>query len=261
LYRASPEYQKKNYGMSLSEFKNIFFWEWFHRLWGRLIGLVYALPLFFFWIKGWIPQGYKKPLLALLFLGGLQGVIGYIMVLSGLAERPSVSHYKLALHLSLAWIVFCALVWLAFTLTRFDDKPTSFCRRRHGWSSLALLFITLVWGAFMAGTDAGLVSQSWPHMHDGQVLPDSDLSFYALFANSEWIHFIHRWIAAVTLIMIFAFAWRVKSPLLGAFVFIQFGLGIWTVASGVSIHVAASHQAGAFILTLLLLREIYKIKT
>ena len=260
LYRETPEYQKINAGMSLDEFKNIFFWEWFHRLWGRLIGLAYALPLAFFWIKGMIPTGYKKPLIGLLILGGLQGVIGYIMVLSGLADRPSVSHYKLALHLSLAWIVFCGLLWSAFTLSQQKAKTTSFCKRRHGWSGLALLFITIIWGAFMAGTDAGLVSSSWPNLHDGQILPDSSFSLTAIFANEEWIHLTHRWIAAFALIMIFAFAWRVKSPWLGAFVFIQFGLGIWTVLSGVSIHVAATHQAGAFILTFLLLRELYKIK-
>ena len=117
---------------------------------------------------------------------------------------------------------------------------------------------------FCLGTCLGLymmfVSQSWPLLHDGQMLPDPSLSGLAVFSNIEWVHFSHRWIAALTLIMIFAFAWRVKSPWLGLFVIIQFGLGIWTVLSGVSMHVAATHQAGAFILTFLLLRELYKIK-
>lgn len=103
LYQQTPEYKKINSGMSLEEFKTIFFWEWFHRLWGRIIGLIYALPLAYFWIKNYIPKGYKLPLFGLLVLGGLQAVIGYIMVLSGFVDRPDVSHYRLALHLSLAW--------------------------------------------------------------------------------------------------------------------------------------------------------------
>ena len=260
LYRETPEYQKINAGMSLDDFKNIFFWEWFHRLWGRLIGIVYALPLFFFWFKGWIPQGYKKPLLGLLILGGLQGVVGYVMVLSGLVDRPSVSHYRLALHLSLAWIVFAALLWTGFSLATITPKDTTFCRRRHGWTAFALLFTTIIWGAFMAGTDAGLISASWPMLHDSQFLPDAAITFFALFSNPEVIHFTHRWIAAITIFLVFAFAWRVKSPWLGAAVVAQFALGIWTALSGVSIHVAATHQAGAFIVTALLLCELYKIR-
>lgn len=260
LYRETPEYQKINAGMSLDDFKNIFFWEWFHRLWGRLIGLAYAAPLVFFWVKKWIPQGYKLPLLGLLILGGLQAVVGYVMVLSGLVDRPSVSHYRLAMHLSLAWIVFCALLWTGFTLHNFTGKATTFCRRRHGWSAFVMLFITIIWGAFMAGTDAGLISASWPQLHNSQFLPDAAINVLSIFNNPEVIHFTHRWIAVVTLLLIFAFAWRVKSPLLGIAVFLQFALGILTVLSGVSIHIAATHQAGAFVLTAILLMEMYKIR-
>jgi cytochrome c oxidase assembly protein subunit 15 len=260
LYRQTPEYQKINTGMAMAEFKTIFFWEWFHRVWGRLIGLVYALPLLFFWVKGWIPKGYKLPLFGLLILGGMQAVIGYIMVLSGLADRPFVSHFKLALHLSMAWFVFCGLLWLAFSLTKIEPLQTSFCKRRHGWSSLALLFITLVWGAFMAGMDAGLVSPHWPHMYQGQILPDTAFTLSNIFANAEMVHFIHRWIAFITLIFIIAFAWRVKSFALGGMVALQFLLGIATVMSMVAIPIAAMHQGGAFILTVILLYNIYALK-
>ena len=259
LYQQTPEYQKINMGMSLPEFKNIFFWEWLHRLWGRLIGLVYALPLFYFWVRNRIPKGYKAPLLGLLFLGGLQGVVGYIMVLSGLVDRPSVSHYRLALHLSLAWTVFCALLWTGFNLVPPKTKETSFCRRRHGWTSLALLFITIIWGAFMAGTDAGLVSSTWPHLHAGIWLPDGSFSLAALVANEEFIHFTHRWLAAFTMAAILVFAWRVRSPMLGGIVILQFLLGITTVLTHVHIHVAATHQAGAFVLTAVLLAELHKL--
>jgi cytochrome c oxidase assembly protein subunit 15 len=262
LYRDTPEYQKINTGMSLDEFKNIFFWEWFHRVWGRLIGLVYALPLAYFWIRKMIPAGYKKPLLGLLVLGGCQAVMGYIMVLSGLADRPAVSHYKLAAHLSLAFVIFGYLIWTAMALNPPKPEPTTFCKRRHGWSAMAILAVTIIWGAFMAGKDAGLVSSSWPHMYDGVMIPNEfrDLSFYSFMNNEAIIHFTHRWIAVLALVMIATFAWRVQSFPIGGMVFIQFALGIMTVMSYVAIPMAAMHQGGAFILTALLLRELYKIR-
>ena len=258
LYQQTPEYQKINAGMSLDEFKNIFFWEWFHRLWGRMIGIVYALPLLFFWIRGMIPQGYKKPLLGLLILGGMQGVMGYVMVLSGLIDRPSVSHYRLAAHLSLAFIIFGCLLWTAFSLKPPTAKETSFCKRRHGWSALALLAITIIWGAFMAGKDAGLASDTWPHFYQGEIIPH-DLNV-AVTEHEATIHFVHRWLAFLAVIMIAAFAWRVRSFALGGMVIVQFALGIATVMTHVHIHTAAMHQAGAFILTGLLLRELYRVR-
>ena len=262
LYRQSPEYQKINAGMSLDEFKYIFFWEWFHRLWGRLIGLTYALPLLFFWVKGWIPAGYKKPLVGLLILGGLQGVMGWVMVQSGLVDRPSVSHYRLAAHLSLAFVIFSCLIWVAMRLDPPKPKPTCFCKRRHGWLALAVLAVTIVWGAFMAGKDAGLVSSSWPFMYADVFVPPIlwSANIVTFFDNPEIIHFIHRWIAAFALVMIFTFAWRVRDPWLAVVVFIQFGLGIATVMTMVHIHVAATHQAGAFVLTALMLKNLYQVR-
>jgi cytochrome c oxidase assembly protein subunit 15 len=258
LYRETPEYQKVNVGMSLSEFKNIFFWEWFHRLWGRLIGLFYAVPLVFFWIKNWIPNGYKSLLFGLLILGAMQGVMGYIMVLSGLVDQPSVSHYRLAAHLSLAFVIFACLLWVGFSLSNIAKRETSFCIKRHGWVSMALLSITIIWGAFMAGMDAGLVSSSWPHMYQGIIIPNGLLNDF--FNNAETIHFTHRWLAMVTMITIIAFAWLVKSHGLAHMVILQFGLGIATIMTHVHIHTAATHQAGAFILTGLLLRKLYQLR-
>jgi len=262
LYRDTPEYQKINAGMSLGEFKNIFFWEWFHRVWGRLIGVVYALPLIFFWMSRMIPAGYKKPLLGLLFLGACQAIMGYIMVLSGLADRPSVSHYKLAAHLSLAFVIFGCLLWTAYSLDDIKPKPTTFCRRRHGWVAMAILSVTIIWGAFMAGMDAGLVSSNWPHMYAGVMLPDTiwTMTIGQFFNNPEIIHFTHRWIAVFALFMVAAFAWRVESYPLGLAIFAQFVLGIMTIMSYVAIPIAAIHQGGAFIVVALLLREIYKLR-
>jgi cytochrome c oxidase assembly protein subunit 15 len=262
LYRQTPEYQFINTGMSLAEFQYIFFWEWFHRVWGRLIGLTYALPLIFFWVKNWIPVGFKKPLIGLLILGGLQAVMGYVMVLSGLVDEPAVSHYRLAAHLSLAFIIFGCLIWVAMRLDPPQPKPTTFCRRRHGWSAMAVLAVTIIWGAFMAGKDAGLVSSTWPLMYADVLIPPVFLStdLVTFFENAEIIHFVHRWIAVIALFMIFTFAWRVRDPWLGVMVFIQFGLGIVTIMTYVSIPVATLHQAGALILVGLMLKNLYKIK-
>lgn len=262
LYRQTAEYIKINAGMTLAEFKYIYFWEWFHRLWGRLIGLVYAIPLIIFWVKGMIPSGYKKPLIGLLILGGCQAVMGWVMVLSGLAERPSVSHFKLAAHLSLAFVIFAGLLWLAFSLHNIKPKFTTFCRRRHGWTAMAVLAITIIWGAFMAGKDAGLVSSSWPHMYAGVMIPNEfqTLSISSFLNNESIIHFTHRWIAVLALVMIATFACRVKSHALGTMVFLQFALGIATIMTHVSISIAAMHQGGAFILTALLLKEIHALR-
>ena len=259
LYRQTPEYRDINTGMSLDEFKTIFFWEWFHRLWGRLIGLVYAIPLAIFWIKGMIPTNYKKPLLGLLILGGLQGVMGYVMVLSGLVDQPSVSHYRLAAHLSLAFILYGCLLWTAFSLSGIAPKPTTFCMRRHGWTALGVLTITIIWGAFMAGMDAGLVSNTWPNMYDGQFIPD-DLTKY-IANNAVTVHFFHRWVAVLALVLIATFAWRVKSFALGGMVFLQFALGIATIMSSIAIPIATMHQGGAFLLTALLLLDIYRVRS
>jgi len=261
LYRQTPEYQKINAGMSLDEFKNIFFWEWFHRLWGRMIGLVYALPLVYFWVRGMIPSGYKKHLFGLLVLGAGQAIMGYVMVLSGFVDRPSVSHYRLAAHLMLAWIIFCGLIWVAMVLRPPKPNITSFCRRRHGGASLCLLALTIIWGAFMAGKDAGLVSSTWPHMYQDVMIPDElkMMSVNMALNNESVIHFTHRWIAALALVMILIFAWRVQSFALAVIVFVQFGLGIATIMTHVSIPMAAMHQGGAFVLSAILLYELYRL--
>lgn len=265
LYQQTPQYQKVTFGMEMAEFKSIFFWEWFHRLWGRMIGLIYALPLVFFWVKGMIPHGYKKPLIGFLILGGVQGVMGYIMVLSGLQNDPVVSHYKLAAHLFLAFLVFCFLVWYTLRLSPgVTPLPTSFCKRRHGWVALGLLTLTLIWGAFVAGTDAGMIYNTWPHMGQGRFMPGDmwflNPAWVNPFENAAAIQFTHRWLAALTLLAVGAFAWRTRAFALGGMVMIQFGLGIATLLTQVDLHLAATHQAGAFITACLLLYVLFRIR-
>lgn len=247
LYQQTPEFQQKNFGMELSEFKNIFFWEWFHRLWGRLIGLVYALPFLFFLIAKKIPSNFKIKLLIGLLLGASQGLLGWYMVKSGLIDRPSVSHFRLAAHLGLAAIIFTYLLWLAYDLRGNNKINASFCQKRHGWTALIAIFITLIWGAFVAGLDAGLVYNTWPLM-GGHLIPHELNSLINIFTEPVSVQFTHRWIAILTAIIVLSFAYRVKSFALAGMVCIQVTLGITTLISMVQIPIAATHQAGAFIL-------------
>ena len=242
-YRQSPEYQKKNFGMELSEFKQIFFWEWFHRVWGRLIGIAYALPYLYFLIRKKIPDGYKLKLFIGLILGGLQGLMGWYMVKSGLVDRPSVSHFRLAAHLGLAFIIYAYLLWLAFDIRQYKATNGTFCQKRHGWIAFGALGITIIWGAYVAGLDAGLVYNTWPKMGPHWIPPEL-ASLTSIFTDPVAVQFTHRWIAIVATFFILTFAWRVKSIALTAMVFIQVGLGIATLLTQVYIHVAATHQLG-----------------
>ena len=257
LYQDTPEFQKKNNWMSLKDFKTIFFWEWFHRLWGRLIGIVYALPLLLFWVRRMIPQGYKPKLLIALALGAGQGVMGWIMVKSGLVDHPSVSHIRLAAHLGLAFVIFSYLLWLGFSLIQKHKDTASFCLRRHGWTALGVLGLTIIWGAFTAGLDGGMIYNSWPLMGH-QFIPAEIQAATAFLDSPAGVQFVHRWLAVLALVSILSFAWRIQNMSLALMVFVQVGLGLAALLSQVWLPLAAAHQAGAFILTGLM---IYTLRT
>lgn len=259
LYKKIPEYTEQNSWMQLSDFKQIFFWEWFHRLWGRLIGLVYVLPMICFWVKGMIPDGYKGRFLLLLALGGSQGVMGWIMVQSGLSELTSVSHYRLAVHLILAVIVFACLVWTILDLKGHKVKWSwdNFCLKRHGIIALGFLYTTIIWGAFVAGLDGGMIYNTWPMMGDG-FIPDEAAIAGAFHDNPAGAQFFHRWIAVASAFVILTYAIRVKSKALGHVVLLQVLLGVATLLSQVTIPLAAMHQAVAFILVAVLIRDIHR---
>lgn len=259
LYKQTSEFELQHYWMELADFKKIYFWEWFHRLWGRAIGLVYAVPLLYFFIKKQIPDGYGWKFVGLLGLGGLQGLIGWWMVTSGLVDRADVSHYRLAVHLGMAILLFGLLYWFALSLSferRVGDLPT-FCIRRHGWTATGFLALTIIWGAFVAGSNAGVIYNTWPLM-GGQFTPPEQFNISSIIEQQAWIQFEHRWIAMIAGIFILAFAWRVKSIPLAVMVIIQILLGIFTLVSGVHIHLAAAHQGGALILTALLLTQVHR---
>lgn len=268
LYKESPQGRTTNAQMSLSEFKVIYFWEWLHRLWGRAIGLAFALPLVFFWATGRIAEGYKLKYLGLLALGGLQGVAGWWMVTSGLIDNPAVSHYRLAVHLGLAIVLAALLFWMALTLLRRDGalvmRPieSTPCLRRHGRIALALLSITILWGAFVAGLDAGLIYNEWPLM-GGKLMPGEMFAMSPallnFFENHAAVQFTHRWLAVAALVAVLGFAWRMRAPVLATAIVIQLVLGILTLLSGVSLPLAALHQAGAIATLAALLYELHRI--
>ncbi len=261
LYRQSPEFRATPFWMSLVDFKHIFFWEWLHRLVGRLIGLVYALPLLWFAVKKQIPAGYGWKFVGVLALGALQGLLGWWMVESGLVDRPSVSHFRLAAHLLLALTIYSCMWWLALSVDsgrRIGDGTQSPVIRRllpHALISLMLIVVTITWGAFTAGLHAGKIYNTFPLM-DGRFTPAG--AAHPLI-EPGWVQFMHRWLAITTGLTILALAWRVRDAALGVMVFIQIGLGISTLLSSVWLPLAAAHQAGAVILLTLLLRATHRI--
>jgi cytochrome c oxidase assembly protein subunit 15 len=259
-YRQSPQYQLVNSGMSLEEFKNIYFWEYVHRLLGRIIGLAFALPLLWFAWKRAIPRGYGWKLVALLALGGLQGAIGWWMVASGLVDRPDVSHIRLAVHLLLALAIFGLTLWLALDLLHLARTPGSGAARMPtaGIWMLSLLFLQFLFGAYVAGLDAGYAYSSWPKMGDRWFPADAPLlePFLRNFAdNPIMVQFVHRWLAfavAAAALVLARSAWRAgrlqaAGALVGA-VTVQILLGIFTLLSGVELWIAASHQGMAVLL-------------
>lgn len=254
-YKQIPEYLEINgpAGMTLEDFKLIYFWEWTHRLLGRLIGLAFALPFLWFAFKRAIPNRYGGRLVALLVLGGMQGAIGWWMVSSGLTERTDVSHFRLAAHLLTAFLILGGLIWTALDLRQLacgQNRPaklTSF-----GLIVFGVLFLQLLFGAYTAGLNAGYVSNTWPLMN-GSLIPVginwADSAWSMLNNDPYVIHFIHRWWAWVTVgfLVVLALRIRVQSRKTSIAIHSAYGvqilLGIATVITGISIHFAVLHQA------------------
>ena len=253
LYKQIPEYTQINgpAGMDLEAFKSIYWWEWIHRQLGRLIGLALAVPLAIFAMRKIIPQGYFWRLFALVALVGLQGSFGWWMVASGLETRTDVSHFRLAIHLCTALIVLGGLIWTALDLKALAKGPANPARLRPVaiWTGV-ILFVQLLLGAWVAGLNAGLASDSWPLMQ-GRFLPEFDNSrglFWAMTHDPFLIHWMHRWWAWVAVAALVLMARKVKPVNRQASIAIHaaFGtqilLGIATVMSGVGFHLAVLHQ-------------------
>ena len=256
LYKQTPEFQQINgpAGMDLAAFKVIFFWEWVHRLIGRLIGLAFALPLIWFAVKRAIPEGFGWKLVALLLLGGSQGLLGWYMVMSGLVDRTDVSHFRLSAHLLLALLIMAALVWTALDLRQLartgENRPARLTRA--SMTTAVVLFIQLLLGAWVAGLNAGYVASDWPLMQ-GKLYPDGvDWGLgavHALTSDPFLLHFLHRWWAWVVVAALVLFARRIRNIERSASIAIHsaFGtqilLGIATVMTGMNIVLAVLHQA------------------
>ncbi len=282
-YQQIPEYELVNKGMSMAEFQFIYWWEWAHRFLGRFIGVAFALPFAFFWVTGRLRPGLAPRLLGILALGGLQGFLGWYMVQSGLSERVDVSHYRLALHLTTAFIILGAIVWVASDLDDGRDRirlDTLTSNQRL----LALLIVIglilqVVVGGFVAGLKAGLTYNTWPLM-DGRLIPVGLLAmepwYLNLVENVATVQFAHRMLAYG---LVIAAIWHavsvaaradderlVTSALLMALAFLaQAGLGIWTLldagtAGHIPIGLGLIHQGGGAVVLAIAVWHLHRIR-
>jgi cytochrome c oxidase assembly protein subunit 15 len=263
-YKRFPEYQHVNAGMSLADYKSIFWLEYLHRLWGRLIGLAYVVPLAVFAWRGYIDRSLGLKLGAIFTLGALQGVLGWYMVKSGLVDQPDVSQYRLVSHLGLALVIIAALFWLALDLRRGQRQSVevSGTISRGTLSLSVLVLLTILSGGFVAGLNAGLVYNTFPLM--GETLVPSDywdpaLGWLNAFENRSAIQFHHRVLAVITVLTAVLLWVRWRNPLsrlragtalagTAALACVQAGLGIGTLVLVVPLTLAALHQAVALAL-------------
>jgi len=261
-YKQIPEYQQINKGMSLEEFKGIFWWEWGHRFLGRVIGLVFFVPFLVFLFQRRLDWKLAPALAILFVLGGFQGFLGWWMVSSGLSERVDVSQYRLAAHLSAACVLFASLIWVARRL-----RPTQIMWVQKGWRPLLVvlgivLFVQIIAGAFVAGLDAGFSHNTWPLM-DGKFVPNGlgllDPLWLNSFENVIAVQFNHRMIAYLIFALVIALTWHAWSKtqfdgvhawmlLIAVLTVLQVILGILTLIFVVPMHLALTHQVVAFIL-------------
>lgn len=260
LYRQTSEYQLANAWMGLEDFKAIFWWEYIHRVWGRLIGVVFAVPFLMLAASGRIRRALYPRLILLFLLGGLQGAIGWWMVTSGFVDRTDVSQYRLATHLSVAFVILGALLWTVLDLTRqLTAQPAGENRRGGANLLLALVSITVVAGAFVAGLDAGLVYNEFPLMGGGIVPPEyGTMSPFWIdaFENPPTVQFHHRVLAVTTVVAALLFSIRARRsdtpPMVrraaiavAHLALLQAAVGVMTLLAQVPVALGALHQAGA----------------
>jgi len=257
-YRQIPQYQLVNKGMSLDEFKTIYWWEWGHRFLGRLIGLAFFVPFVWFMATGRLRGRLAWVCAGLFVLGGLQGFMGWYMVASGLTQRVSVSQYRLAAHLGLAFLIFAALVWVAMDILRGTAHQVS--RSWVMWTGglAALVYVQIVLGAFVAGLDAGMIYNTWPFM-DGAFIPNGLYSGpAAAFEQQLTVQFNHRMVAYLLAVVTVVFCWRVVAARadrlqrraamwFATAISVQILIGIWTLVAVVPIWLGGLHQFGAVI--------------
>lgn len=264
LYKQYPEYQKLNTHFGLEDFKDIFFWEWLHRVIGRFIGLVFFIPFLYFLLTKQLSKPTIKKSIILMTLGAFQGFLGWYMVKSGLVDRPDVSHYRLAAHLTTAFITFAYTFWVALDLIfpnrkEFDKKFRNLLR----WG-MAILVIQIIYGAFVAGLDAGFIHNHWPFMNEGKLMHETvyielEPVYKNFIEGRSGVQFVHRILAFAVVIVILMIWYKAKRMTLTtyqnqgvnvllAMVGLQFLLGVLTIMWAVPLWLGVSHQVGAFFL-------------
>jgi cytochrome c oxidase assembly protein subunit 15 len=265
-YKQFPEYQKINIhnDFTLSDYKFIYFWEWFHRFIGRIIGLVFIIPFVYFLLRKRLSSETIKKCVVLLGMGAFQGFLGWFMVRSGLIDNPDVSHFRLSLHLTFAFITFAYTFWVALDLIYPNKVNAILPLRKIARFSLFLLLIQIIYGGFVAGLNAGLIHNYWPMMSDGQFLHESvmlekDSWLLRLTEGKSGVQFVHRTLAYVVVGFILLLAFKShkfdltkdqKSGInaLVIIVFLQFGLGVFTLLYSVPLWLGLTHQVVAFFL-------------
>ena len=278
-YQKSPEYLLKNYDISLGEFKKIFFWEYFHRIWGRLIGLTFILPLIIFWLSDCFSSPEKKFFFVLTFLGSFQGFMGYFMVESGLVDKPDVSHFRLSAHLVIAFAIYSMLLYFFWNL--ITRKNTNLITSNYNVQIFCLkacvffIFLTIASGAFVSGTNAGWAYNNFPFMGEDLLPPilltNQIFTLDTFFNDIGFLQFTHRVLATVTLLFtIFtvyrSFKLRLFKGYINIITFVllavvsQYALGIITLKFFVPITLGLMHQLGSLVLLSLLIISICEIK-
>ena len=264
-YKQFPEYQKLNTHFTLQDFKDIYFWEWIHRVIGRFIGLVFILPFLYFLFTKQLSRPTVKKSIILLFLGAFQGFLGWYMVKSGLIDRPDVSHYRLAAHLTTAFITFAFTFWVALDLIFQDKKEINKKFRNLVGVGLTVLLIQIIYGAFVAGLDAGYIHNFWPLMSEGKwihetVFIEQNPVYKNFIEGKSGVQFVHRMLAYLVSALVFLTYYKAKimGPLtkhqliginsLMIMVLLQFLLGVLTIIYQVPVWLGVAHQVGAFLL-------------
>lgn len=265
-YKQFPEYQKINIhnDFTISDYKFIYFWEWFHRFIGRIIGLVFIIPFVYFLVKKKLDNATLKKCGILLGMGAFQGFLGWFMVKSGLIDAPDVSHFRLSLHLTFAFITFAYTLWVALDLIYPERKQVIIPLRNLARITLAIVILQIIYGGFVAGLNAGLIHNHWPLMSDGQFFHESIIlerdSWFTRFTEGKsGVQFVHRTIAYFVVGLILFLTFKSKKytiseeqknglNLLIIIVFIQFTLGVLTLLYSVPLWLGVMHQAMAFLL-------------
>ena len=264
LYKQYPEYQKLNTHFTLDDFKDIYFWEWLHRFIGRMIGLVFIIPFVYFLITKQLSKSTLKKAVILLGLGAFQGFLGWYMVKSGLVDNPDVSHYRLAAHLTTAFLTFAYTLWVALDLI-FPNKKSIQKRFRNllRWG-MAILLLQIIYGAFVAGLDAGFIHNHWPMMNEGKFMHETvyieqNPVYRNFIEGKSGVQFVHRMLAYIVLISVFLIWFKGRKIELSSYqkqgidalliiVGLQFLLGVFTILFQVPVWLGVAHQIGAFLL-------------